>query len=81
MRSGLNADGDHILALANQHANLRKMAGHADWADDKTYLASPLSLNSSTGGLPTDGRGSAGARLPAEVFAILQAVAEPRRDP
>jgi hypothetical protein len=45
LRLGLNADYDRILELANQHTTLRKMIGHADWADDTTYSLQTLKDN------------------------------------
>jgi transposase, IS5 family len=45
LRLGLNADYDRILELANQHTTLRKMLGHADWADDTTYNLQTLKDN------------------------------------
>ena len=45
LRLGLNADYDRILELANQHTTLRKMLGHADWADDTTYTLQTLKDN------------------------------------
>ena len=45
LRLGLNADDDRILELSNQHTTLRKMLGHADWADDTTYSLQTLKDN------------------------------------
>ncbi|MFB1490861.1 MAG: hypothetical protein AADX99_27720, partial [Thiocapsa sp. C4-3m] len=45
LRLGLNADDDRILELANQHTTLRKMLGHADWADDTTDSLQTLKDN------------------------------------
>jgi hypothetical protein len=44
-RLGLNADDDRILELANQYTTLRKMLGHADWADDTLYTLQTLKDN------------------------------------
>jgi transposase, IS5 family len=37
LRLGLNADDDRTQELANQHATVRRMLGHSDWADDTYY--------------------------------------------
>jgi hypothetical protein len=37
LRLGLNADYDRIHELVNQHATIRQMLGHGDWADETTY--------------------------------------------
>jgi hypothetical protein len=45
LRLGLNADYDRILELANQHATIRKMLGHGDWADETRYSLQTLKEN------------------------------------
>lgn len=45
LRLGLNADYDRIRELANQHATLRRMLGHGDWADDTRYGLQTLKDN------------------------------------
>jgi hypothetical protein len=45
LRLGLNADYDRIQELANQHATIRQMLGHSDWADDTRYSLQTLKDN------------------------------------
>jgi hypothetical protein len=45
LRLGLNADYDRILELANEHATLRQMLGHSDWADETRYSLQTLKEN------------------------------------
>jgi len=45
LRLGLNADYDRIQELANQHATLRLMLGHGDWADESYYELQTLKDN------------------------------------
>jgi hypothetical protein len=45
LRLGLNADYDRIQELANQHATIRQMMGHGDWADDYRYELQTLKDN------------------------------------
>jgi len=45
LRLGLNADYDRIQELANQHATIRQMLGHSDWADDSRYSLQTLKDN------------------------------------
>lgn len=45
LRLGLNADYDRILELANQHATIRQMLGHSDWADETHYSLQTLKEN------------------------------------
>jgi IS5 family transposase len=45
LRLGLNADYDRILELANQHATIRQMLGHGDWADETRYSLQTLKEN------------------------------------
>jgi len=45
LRLGLNADYDRIQELANQHATLRQMLGHSEWADDYRYELQTLKDN------------------------------------
>jgi transposase, IS5 family len=45
LRLGLNADYDRIQELANQHATIRQMLGHGDWADDYRYELQTLKDN------------------------------------
>jgi IS5 family transposase len=45
LRLGLNADYDRIQELANQHATIRQMLGHSDWADDYRYELQTLKDN------------------------------------
>jgi hypothetical protein len=45
LRLGLNAGYDRIQELANQHATLRLMLGHGDWADDAYYELQTLKDN------------------------------------
>jgi hypothetical protein len=45
LRVGLNADYDRIQELANQHAAIRQMLGHGDWADDTYYGLQTLKDN------------------------------------
>jgi IS5 family transposase len=45
LRLGLNADYDRILELANEHATLRRMLGHSDWADETRYSLQTLKEN------------------------------------
>ena len=45
LRLGLNADYDRIQELANQHATLRLMLGHGDWADASYYELQTLKDN------------------------------------
>ena len=37
LKLGLNCDFDRLQELANAHATLRQMLGHADWADTTHY--------------------------------------------
>ena len=45
LRLGLNADFDRIQELANQHATIRQMLGHGEWADDTRYALQTLKDN------------------------------------
>ena len=45
LRLGLNADHDRIQELANQHATIRQMLGHGDWADDSQYSLQTIQEN------------------------------------
>ena len=45
LRLGLNADHDRIQELANQHATLRQMLGHGDWADETRYSLQAIQEN------------------------------------
>lgn len=45
LRLGLNADFDRIQELANQHATIRRMLGHSDWADDTYYSVQRIEDN------------------------------------
>ena len=45
LRLGLDADYDRIQELANQHATLRLMLGHGDWADESYYELQTLKDN------------------------------------
>jgi hypothetical protein len=45
LRVGLNADHDRIQELANQHATIRQMLGHGDWADDSQYSLQTIQEN------------------------------------
>ena len=45
LRQGLNADYDRVLELANQHATIRQMLGHGDWADEARYALQTLKDN------------------------------------
>jgi hypothetical protein len=45
LRLGLNADYDRILELANQHATIRQMLGHGDWAERTRYSLQTLKEN------------------------------------
>jgi hypothetical protein len=45
LRLGLNADHDRIRELANQHATIRQMLGHGDWADETQYSLQALREN------------------------------------
>ena len=45
LRLGLNADHDRIQELANQHATIRQMLGHGDWADESRYSLQALKEN------------------------------------
>ena len=45
VRLGLNADYDRVQELANEHKTLRKMLGHADWADATQYKLQTLKDN------------------------------------
>jgi IS5 family transposase len=45
LRLGLNADYDRMQELANQHATIRQMLGHSDWADDTRYSLQTLKDN------------------------------------
>jgi len=45
LRPGLNADYDRIQELANQHATIRLMLGHGDWADESYYELQTLKDN------------------------------------
>lgn len=37
LKLGLNCDFDRLQELANEHSTIRKMLGHADWADTTSY--------------------------------------------
>ena len=45
LRQGLNADYDRVQELANQHATIRQMLGHGDWADETRYALQTLKDN------------------------------------
>jgi hypothetical protein len=45
LRLGLNADHDRIQELANQHATIRQMLGHGDWADESQYSLQTIQEN------------------------------------
>ena len=45
LRLGLNADHDRIQELANQHATIRQMLGHGDWADESQYSLQTIREN------------------------------------
>lgn len=45
LRLGLNHDYDRIQELANQHATIRQMLGHGDWADETRYSLQTLKDN------------------------------------
>jgi IS5 family transposase len=45
LRVGLDADYDRILELANEHATIRQMLGHGDWADETRYSLQTLKEN------------------------------------
>jgi hypothetical protein len=45
LRLGLNADYDRIQELANQHATVRQMLGHSDWANSDRYELQTLKDN------------------------------------
>ncbi len=45
LRLGLNADHDRIRELANQHATIRYMLGHGDWADESQYSLQTIREN------------------------------------
>ena len=45
LRLGLNADHDRIQELANQHATIRQMLGHGDWADERQYSLQTIQEN------------------------------------
>jgi len=45
LRLGLNADHDRIRELANQHATIRRMLGHGDWADESQYSLQTIREN------------------------------------
>jgi hypothetical protein len=45
LRLGLNADYDRLQELANQHATVRQMLGHGDWADPSRYELQTLKDN------------------------------------
>ena len=45
LRLGLNADHDRIQELANQHATIRQMLGHGDWADETQYSLQTIQEN------------------------------------
>lgn len=45
LRLGLNADYDRMRELANQHATIRQMLGHSDWADETSYSLQAIQEN------------------------------------
>ena len=45
LRLGLNADHDRIRELADQHASIRRMLGHGDWADESRYSLQTIREN------------------------------------
>lgn len=45
LRLGLNADYDRIQELANQHATIRQMLGHGEWAEGTRYSLQTLKEN------------------------------------
>ena len=45
LRLCLNADYDRLQELANQHATIRQMLGHSDWADEYRYELQTLKDN------------------------------------
>lgn len=45
LRLSLNVDYDRILELSNQHATIRQMLGHSNWADDYRYRLQTLKDN------------------------------------
>lgn len=45
LRQGLNADYDRVRELANQHATIRQMLGHGEWADETRYALQTIKDN------------------------------------